>query len=92
MRFMADNQILIFQESGEYFINTENFSTNAQISKIGEVLADCICENYLEFDVLTGMHIMGFLFRQWRQVFCITNMEKPQIIVMQDRILIAEGE
>ena len=22
-------------------------------------------------------HIMGFLFRQWRQVFCITNMEKP---------------
>ena len=29
VRFMADNQILIFQESGEYFINTENFSTNA---------------------------------------------------------------
>lgn len=40
VRFMADIQILIFQESGEYFINTENFSTNAQISKIGEVLAD----------------------------------------------------
>jgi len=25
VRFMADNQILIFQESGEYFINTETF-------------------------------------------------------------------
>ena len=36
VRFMADNQILLFQEIGEYFINTENFSTNAQISKIGE--------------------------------------------------------
>ena len=32
VRFMADNQILIFQESGEYFINTENFSTNAPVS------------------------------------------------------------
>ena len=31
VRFMADNQILIFQESGGYFINTENFSTNAWI-------------------------------------------------------------
>lgn len=62
VRFMAYNQILIFQESGGYFINTENFSTNAQISKIGEVLADCICENYLEFDVLTGMAYHGISF------------------------------
>lgn len=62
VRFMMDNQILIFQKTGGYFINTENFSTNAQISKIGEVLADCIRENNLEFDALVGMAYHGISF------------------------------
>lgn len=67
--FMAKNQILrkgnFTLKNGStsnYFIDTEQFSTNAQISKIGEVFADCIRENYLEFDTLVGLayHGIGF--------------------------------
>lgn len=67
--FMAKNQILCkgnfaLKNGGvsNYYINTEQFTTNAQISKIGEIFADCIRENYLQFDTIVGLayHGIGF--------------------------------
>lgn len=67
--FMAKNQILCrgnfnLKNGGvsDYFINTEQFTTNVQISKIGEVFADCIRENNLQFDTIVGLayHGIGF--------------------------------
>lgn len=67
--FMAKNQILckgnFTLKNGSvsnYYIDTEQFSTNAQISKIGEVFADCIRENHLQFDTIVGLayHGIGF--------------------------------
>lgn len=66
---MERNHILVFGEADlkcgaktDYYINTENFSTNAQLSRIGEVFADCIRENCLEFDVLVGLAYHGIAF------------------------------
>lgn len=67
--FMAKNQILCkgnfeLKNGGmsNYYINTEQFTTNAQISKIGEVFADCIRENNIQFDTIVGLayHGIGF--------------------------------
>lgn len=67
--FMAKNQILCkgnftLKNSGvsNYYIDTEQFSTNTQISKIGEVFAGCIRENHLQFDTIVGLayHGIGF--------------------------------
>lgn len=67
--FMVKNKILCkgdfaLKNGGHsnYFINTEQFTTNAQISKIGEVFADCIRENNLQFDTIVGLayHGIGF--------------------------------
>ena len=69
VKFMLGNGILQFGEftlkSGQkktYYLDTEKFTTNAQIAKIGEYFADCIRENNLEFDVIMGMayHGIGF--------------------------------
>ena len=49
-------------EKSSYYINTENFVTNEQISKIGEYFADCICENHVEADVVMGMAYHGIAF------------------------------
>lgn len=69
IRFMKDNQILCLNEcdlkhggTADYYINTENFKTNAQIAKIGEYFADCIRENHLEFDTLVGLAYHGIAF------------------------------
>ncbi len=53
---------LISDEKVKYYINTENFVTNAQIAKIGEYFADCIRENNIEFDTIMGLayHGIGF--------------------------------
>ena len=67
--FMSKNRILCKGEftlkngsESNYYINTENFTTNVQISKIGEVFADCIRENDLEYDAIVGLayHGIGF--------------------------------
>ena len=49
VKFMIGNGIINFGErklksgvTASYYINTENFTTNAQIAKIGEFFADCI--------------------------------------------------
>ena len=69
IKFISGNGILSIGEytlrSGEkssYYINTENFVTNEQISKIGEYFADCICENHVEANVIMGMAYHGIAF------------------------------
>lgn len=69
IKFIFGNGILSIGEytlrSGEkspYYINTENFVTNEQISKIGEYFADCICENHVVADVVMGMAYHGIAF------------------------------
>ncbi|MBQ4563289.1 MAG: helix-turn-helix domain-containing protein [Lachnospiraceae bacterium] len=69
INFMIKNQILCRKDVNnvndvrpDYYINSERFTTNAQISKIGEAFADCIRENHLEFDTIMGLayHGIGF--------------------------------
>lgn len=69
VRFMIGNGIL---QTGEfklkngqikqYYLDTEKFTTNAQIAKIGEYFADCIRENNIEFDVIMGLAYHGAAF------------------------------
>lgn len=61
IRFMADNGVLQFGEfqlqSGRispYFINTGNYKTASQISKLGEFYAECIREHNVESTLLAG--------------------------------------
>lgn len=46
----------------KYYLDTEKFTTNAQIAKIGEYFADCIRETGLEFDVIMGLANHGIAF------------------------------
>ena len=62
VRLMYHSGVLSFNEDGSYIINTENFTTNAQIAKIGECFADLIRENNLTFDVIMGMAYHGIAF------------------------------
>ena len=69
VKFMIGNGIINFGErklksgvTASYYINTENFTTNAQIAKIGEFFADCIRENNIEFDAVMGMAYHGIAF------------------------------
>lgn len=67
VRHMIKNHILCMKnENGsdgvKYYINSENFHTNAEITKIGEFFADCIKENRLEFDTVFGLAYHGIVF------------------------------
>ena len=69
IRFMANNGILTYDSwdeiesgAGGFYVNSENFITNAQFSKIGEYFADCICENNLQFDTILGLSYHGIAF------------------------------
>ncbi len=69
LAFMKKNKILCegdftlkHRRKTEYYINTEQFTTNAQIAKIGEVFADCIRENNLQFDSIVGLSYHGIAF------------------------------
>ncbi len=69
VRFMINNNILQFGDftlksgaESNFYINTENFTTNAQIVKIGEFFADCIRENNIDFNVCLGMAYHGIAF------------------------------
>ena len=61
IRFMADNGVLQFGEfrlqSGRvspYFINTGNYKSASQLSKLGEFYAECIREHNVESNLLAG--------------------------------------
>lgn len=61
IRFMADNGVLQFGEfklqSGRispYFINTGNYKSASQISKLGEFYAECMRENNVDSNLLVG--------------------------------------
>ena len=61
IRFMADNGVLQFGtfqlQSGRvspYFINTGNYKSASQISKLGAFYAECIREHNVESNLLTG--------------------------------------
>jgi orotate phosphoribosyltransferase len=69
IKFMLGNGILQLGEfklkSGQtkgYYLDTEKFTTNAQIAKIGEYFADCIREHNPEFHVVMGMAYHGIAF------------------------------
>lgn len=69
IQFMVNNGALQFKQGNcemkkvpEFFINTEQFDTNAQISKIGSFFSDCIRENNIEFDTLIGLAYHGIAF------------------------------
>ena len=69
IKFMAGNGIISlgdFQlKSGArspYYIDTERFTTNAQIAKIGEYFADCIQDNHIEADAIVGLAYHGIAF------------------------------
>jgi orotate phosphoribosyltransferase len=66
IKFMVENGVLKFGEftlkSGRkapYFINTGNYKTGAQLSKLGEYYAACIKENGIEADTLVGPAYKG---------------------------------
>ncbi len=66
IRFMCDSGVLTFGEftlkSGRvapYFINTGNYRTGRQISKLGEFYADCIEDNNLDPQVIYGPAYKG---------------------------------
>ena len=69
VKFMADNGILNFKDvqlksgaQAHFYLNSENFTTNAQIAQIGEFFADCIRENHIEFDTILGLAYHGIAF------------------------------
>lgn len=69
VKFMIGNGILEVGEfalkSGQvknYYLNTEKFTTNAQVAKIGEYFADCIKENHLAFNAIVGLAYHGVAF------------------------------
>ena len=66
IKFMVENGVLRFGEftlkSGRkapYFINTGNYKTGAQLSKLGEYYASCIKENGIQADTLVGPAYKG---------------------------------
>lgn len=62
IRLMYHSGVIQFSDNNQYNINTENFTTNAQISKIGECFADLIREKNLSFDVIMGHAYHGIAF------------------------------
>ncbi len=66
IRFMVENGVLTFGDftlkSGRkapYFINTGNYKTGAQLSRLGEYYAECIEDNKIEGQTLVGPAYKG---------------------------------
>ena len=66
INFMVENGVLKFGEftlkSGRkapYFINTGNYKSGAQLSKLGEYYAQCIADNGISADTLVGPAYKG---------------------------------
>lgn len=66
IKFMVENGVLKFGEftlkSGRkapYFINTGNYKSGAQLSKLGEYYAQCIADNGISAETLVGPAYKG---------------------------------
>ena len=66
IKFMVENGVLKFGEftlkSGRkapYFINTGNYKSGAQLSRLGEYYAQCIADNGIKADTLVGPAYKG---------------------------------
>ncbi len=65
VRFIADVGVLkrgrfeLHGYQSDYYIESEQFTTNAQYAKLGEFFADCIREHNLSFDCIVGMAYHG---------------------------------
>lgn len=66
IKFMVDSGVLTFGEftlkSGRhspYFMNSGNYKTGAQLSRLGEFYAECIHDNGIEFDTIFGPAYKG---------------------------------
>ncbi len=89
IRYMDKNGILVrdnvtLQHGGQshYYINTENFSTNAQLSKIGEVLRTVSRKTVWRLMCWQGWHTMGSPLPWRRRRLCTQNTEKPAVTAM----------
>ena len=80
VKFMLENGIIRLgdftlkhgQRRG-YYLDTEKFTTNAEIAKIGECFADCIRENDMEFDVIVGAGYHGIAFSAAAACYLYSN-------------------
>lgn len=64
IRLMYANGALVFPDGTpeNFRLDTERFTTNAQISKIGRCFADCIRDNHLNPDIIFGIAYHGIAF------------------------------
>lgn len=80
IKFMVENGVLKFGEftlkSGRkapYFINTGNYKSGAQLSKLGEYYAQCIVDNKLKAETLVGPAYKGIPLSVAAAVALYTN-------------------
>ena len=59
---LKKGQYLIKGVNKAYYIESENFTTNIHLAKLGEFFADLIMEEHLEFDCIVGMAYHGISF------------------------------
>ena len=66
IKFMADNGVLKFGSfqlsSGRispYYIDTGNYKSGAQLTRLGEFYAECLCDHHIHTDVLFGAENKG---------------------------------
>lgn len=68
IRLMADSGVLkrgSFNLKGfdaDYYVDSENLTTNIHLAKLGEYFADLIMDEHLEFDCIVGMAYHGISF------------------------------
>ncbi len=68
IRLMADAGVLkrghfnLHGFDADYYVDSEHFTTNIHLAKLGEFFADLIMDEHLEFDCIVGMAYHGISF------------------------------